>query len=527
MISRALIRGTTGVLGLAVTGGVVAAALVLPLPSHTVGSSSVQVAPVPTDQQRVCPGPILALAADSRDAGAAAPIGVPRTVSGATTAADITGAGGGAVPMTDPQVTALASGATAKSPDAGTGGDTGGGDNTGGGRTGDGGTGGTDSDGGAPRNGTLTNSGSPVLLTVAADKDSTMPPLVAGSQSQKADQEDLAGFAAAGCRHASSDSWLVGGGADLGETSLVLLSNPSEVDAQVDLDVFGESGRVQTPGGTGITVPAGAQKVVPLAGLAPSVAAPVVHVLTHGGRVLATMQQSIVNGIDPAGVELIGGAGAPALSHRIAGVSVRTLKTLRSSQSTDSYGRDLPAARVLVPGDSPAHVSIGVVGEVGTSTGDTFTATLKPGVVTEIPLDGLTDGDYTVTVTSDQPVVAAAHTSTESKAGKDFAWYTPSAPLPAVFLAAVGPGPNATLHLVNPSTADVHVTVTNPAGNRQALTIVGGGAIGVRADVTGVYSLDGAAGLIASVGYSGDGSLSSFAIQPPPPSAAPLTVYPR
>lgn len=488
--SRAIIRAATGVLGLAVTAGVVTAALVLPLPSHTIGAPSVQVAPVPTAQQRVCPGPILALAADSRDAGSAASFGVPMTVSGAAKeAAGASGTDGnsnaGSPATVDPQVSTLTSGGSGR------------------------------------------GKGSPLLLTVPADKGDGMPPLVAGAQSQKASQEDLAGFAAADCRHGSGDSWLVGGASDLGETSLVLLTNPSAVAAQVDLEVYGESGRVQAPGGTGITVAAGAQKIVPLAGLAPSVAAPVVHVQTHGGRVLATMQQSVVNGIDPDGVELIGATGAPAVRQQISGVMVRTLAALKASQSTDGYGRDLPTVRVLVPGTAPAHVSVGVVGETGTETGNTYTATVKPGVATEIPLNGLTDGDYTATVTSDQPVVAAARTSTESKTGKDFAWFTSSAPLPAAFLVGVASGPGGTLHLFNATTADARVTVTSPNGDRQRISIDGGAAVGVHANGSGVYSVAGAAGLVASVGYSGDGALSSYAIQPPPPTATPLTVYPR
>lgn len=479
---RAIVRTATGLLGLAVTAGVVTAALVLPLPSHTVAAPSVQVAPVPTAQQRVCPGPILALAADSRDAGTAASFGSPVTVSGAARGT----AGDSGSPATiDPRVSALASG------------------------------------------GSGHGNGSPLLLTVPAADGDGMPPLVAGAQTQKAAQEDLAGFAAADCRPGSGDSWLVGGASDLGETSLVLLTNPSPVAAQVDLDVYGESGRVQAPGGTGITVAAQSQKVIPLAGLAPSVAAPVVHVRTHGGQVLATMQQSIVNGIDPAGVELIGTTGAPALRQQISGVMVRTLAALKASQSTDGYGRDLPAVRVLVPGTAAAHVNVGVVGEAGTATGDTYTATVKPGVATEIPLKDLTDGDYTATVTSDQPVVAAVHTSTESKTGEDFAWFTSSAPLPSQFLVGIPSGPGGTLHLFNSTTTGARVTVTSPSGGRQTVSIPGGAAVGVHANGAGVYSVAGAPGLVASVGYSGDGELSSFAIQPPPPTASPLTVYPR
>lgn len=475
--SRTILRGSaravTGIVGIAVAAAAVAAALWLPLPSHTVTPASLRVSPVPTEQQRVCPGPILALAADSSNAAAAASFGIPATV--------VASGESGATPRTS----ALTSGGSAGSP------------------------------------------GSPLLVTVPVAVGAGEPPLVAGAQSQQATQEDLAGLAVAACDEASSDSWLVAGATNLGQTSLVLLTNPGAAAVTVDLSVYGESGRVDAPGAAGISVPAGAQKVVPLAGLAPSVASPVVHVIAHGGRVLATMQQSLVQGIDPEGVELTAATGAPTLLQRISGVEVRTIAALKASQPTEGYGSDLPAARVFVPGSKPATVTIGVVGETGTAAGNTFTATVKPGFATEIPLDGLVDGDYSVSVTSDQPVVAAVRTSTTSTTGKDFAWFTASAPLPDTFLAPVGAGPGARLHLLNTRTTDAAVTVTSPRGTVQKVTVPGGAGASVALPAAGVYTVSGTTGLIASVGYSGDGLLSSFAIEPPAALASPLTIYPR
>lgn len=473
VILRGSARAVTGIVGIAVAAATVAAALWLPLPFHTVTPPAVKVAPVPSDQARVCPGPILALAADSGNAAAASAFGTPATVDGA------------GPEQANPRRKALKTG------------------------------------------GSNAHNGSPLLITVPVSPGATEPPLVVGSQSQHAAQEDLSGLATAACDDASADSWLVGGATSLGQTSLVLLTNPSAVLATVDLTVYGEVGPVSAPGGTGISVPAGAQKIVPLAGLAPSVTAPVVHVQTQGGRVLATMQQSVVQGIEPGGVEMVAATDAPATHQQIAGMMVRTLSTLKSTQSSEGYGSKLPALRVLVPGSKPAQVSVGVVGETGTAAGNTYTATVKPGVVTEIPLDSLTDGNYTLEITSDQPVVAAARTSTASASGKDFAWFTASPPLPDAFLAAVSAGPGATLHLLNTAKTDAAITVTSRAGAAQKVTVPAGAGTTVAVAAAGVYAVSGAAGLIASVGYSGDGLLSSFAVHPAAPLASAITVYPR
>ncbi|MCX7521070.1 DUF5719 family protein [Microbacterium sp. STN6] len=505
--SRSILRGASravaGVVGVGVVAAVIGAAALMPLPGHSIGPAVVPVTPVPTDQQLVCPGPLLALAADSTNAGSAASFGSPSTVSGSL-AASGSGAGSGTgTELGTVQESRLKSGGV--------------------------------------------GSGAPLLVTVPVADGSTTAPLVAGGQSQRATEDDIAGLATSACGVASADSWLVAGATTIGQTSLVLLTNPTQVSATVDLTVYGEAGPVESAGATGVTVPAGQQKVVPLAGIAPNVAAPVVHVRTRGGEVLASMQQSFEQGIQPRGVELSASTLGPSTEQRVPGVMVRTSKAIDAGQSDEEYDVNQPALRVLVPGAKAAHVSVSAVGESGTEAGNAYTATLKPGVVTEIPLTQLPDGDYTLTVTSDAPVVAAARTATvgsssgtsgssgasgssaSAAAHEDFAWFTASAPLPARFLAAVAPGAgdSVRLHLVNPSATDAAVSVTPPSGPASRIEIPAGSAVSLPAQRDGVYVVSGAAGLVASVGYAGDGVISASAVERPAPLASPITVYTR
>lgn len=472
---RALARGGAraigGVVGLGIAAVVVAGATLLPLSGFAIDAPSQTVRPVPADQQRVCPGAVLALAADAGQASRPSAIGTFSTVYG-----------------TDGPATQTRS----LKPDAE-----------------------TESSGQAP-----------LALTAATPHGASRPPLFAGAQVQNVTSDDLAGLAAASCAEPAADTWLVAGATTLGQTSLVLLANPTSVDATVDLDIYTETGHVSAPGATGIVVPAGAQKVVPLAGLAPSATAPVVHVTTTGGEVVATMQQSLEQGIQPRGVELTGSTGAPARVQTISGVTIASLAAITAAQSAESVGVDFPTVRILVPGDKDAQLTVGAVGETGTAAGNSYAQTVKAGNVAEIPLDHLKDGSYTVTVRSSVPVVASVRTSVIGTKTRDFSWFVSSAPVGDSQLVAVPPGPKPLLHFANGGQADSKVKVTAASGKPIALTVPAEGGANV-AVPTGRYTVTGADGLVVSVSTGADGQASSFAVLPAGALAAPIEVYPN
>ncbi|TAM67495.1 MAG: hypothetical protein EPN48_12670 [Microbacteriaceae bacterium] len=466
------VRAAAGLIGIAVAAAAVIAATWLPLPVVTAAIPSQTVTPVPADQQRACPGPLLQLAADSTDATGSSAFATPATVFDASPGV--------------PQSSRL------KVPD----------DRSGG------------------------RYGAPTVVSVAAQPGESAAPLIAGAQSQTAVQEDLSGFAAAACGEPSRSSWLVAGATDLGQTSLVLLSNPTAVQASVDLSVYAESGEIQAPGAQGILVDAGSQRVVALAGIAPNVKAPVVHVQSTGGSVLATLQQSVVRGLTPGGVELAAPTHAPATHQVISGLTVADLAA--QVGAVDGYSDTMPALRVLVPGDKPATVRVGVVPEKGTAGGTSTQATLQPKTVQELPLDHLVDGSFTVTVDSDRPVVVAARVSTSGAAGADFAWYAASDALVGDTMIAVAPGPSATVHLTNPTATGATVSLRSAAGAAEHTVTVAANsavAVSVRAGLT--YTITGVAGLYASVSYQGSGLSSAFPVEPPRALASPIAVYPK
>jgi hypothetical protein len=471
-LAHASVRVVAGLVGVAVAGACILAASWLPLPSYTSAVPSARVAPVPTDQQRVCPGPILQLAADSTDATSASAFGSPRVIFGSSSGAVDT--------------------RSLKAPD----------------------------DSAADR------FGGPETLSLAAAAGQTAPPLIAGSQSQTAVQEDLAGLTAIGCGEATRSSWLVAGATDLGQSSLVLLNNPTAVQASVDLTVFSESGAVEAPGAQGILVDPGTQRAVALAGIAPNIKGPVVHVTSRGGSVLATMQQSVVRGLTPGGVELVSPTSAPARHQVISGLTVGDL--VAQAGAVEAYSDVLPALRVLAPGDKTANVRVGIVPEKGTVGGSSTQATVRAKTTQEIPLDRLVSGSFTVVIDSDEPVVVAARTSTTGASGDDFAWYAASRPLAGDTMIAVAAGPDARIHLANQAAKDATVSLRSTDGSvTNDVTVTANSAVGIPVRAGLMYTVTGATGLYASVSYSGNGLSSSFPIRPPGALASPITVYPR
>ena len=230
----------------------------VPLPTVAIQPPSVEVEPQPADEVRVCAGAILRLGDETgQDAGTGVALG-------------------------DPSVRSAAVGGTLRpgvleATDAGTGG----------------------------------TSAAPAVFQLTPEPGATL----AAAQSQVVDDEGFSGYAATACAEPSGSVWLVGGATTIGRTTLLTLANPTEVDATVSLSIFGENGAVTAPGMSGIHVAAGSQRVLSLAGFAPELLSPVVHVESRGGRVAAWLQQSITRILDPGGVELdrrVRGARRPA-----------------------------------------------------------------------------------------------------------------------------------------------------------------------------------------------------------------------
>ncbi|WP_439691962.1 DUF5719 family protein [Curtobacterium sp. SP.BCo] len=460
-VRRWVVRGTATAVAVVVAAGAVTAAHAIGTETDPGRPAGKTVTPVPADAQRVCAGSALRLSDDAgNDATKASTVG-SATVATATTGSTVERS------ALDPST-----------------------------------TGGSD----------------PRLLTAPAGKTT---PQVAGSSYQSVSSGDLVGMGAASCDDPSQSTWLVGGSTETGRTSLVTLSNPTDVNATVDLAVYDGTGTVSAPGTTGIVVAPNTQKVVPLSGFVSDQGSTVVHVESSGGQIVAHMQETVVRTLTPGGFDIVSGGAAPARRQVIAGV---VLLGAQEAQRGDDTADAAPIVRLFVPGTKAARVTLGITTADG--GGSTVNATAEPGVVTDVSLDDFPDGRYSFTVTSTEPLVAGARTTSPTEDGRtDLAWFASAEPLGASTITAVAPGDAPRMTFVNPTRSDAEVTVRS-GSQEQRIDVVASGTATVGVPVATQLQLTGTSGLVAGVTYQGDDGIAGFPVRAATEVSTPVRVYP-
>jgi hypothetical protein len=231
--------------------------------------------------------------------------------------------------------------------------------------------------------------------------------------------------------------------------------------------------------------------------------------------------------------------------------------------------------RLFPPGSKSARVSVTVLAEDGSVAGQPTTSTVPGGRVTDLQLASLSDGNYTVVVTSTTPVVGSVRVSTANaavaasdagaasgsgsgkKSGKssgkssgassgtpsgtttgtttgttagtgsntDFAWMTAAPMLTTSALVSVPSGMTPLLHLENPTSEPETVQVAGLDGTSQAVTVAGHSATSVTVVAATTYELSGFTQLYASVSGASDAGITSYVVSPPTRSDASVRVY--
>jgi hypothetical protein len=487
LLSLRLVAGTVAVVAAAATIGAVGLA---PLPTVSILPPGAPITPVAADQLRVCPGSVLRLGDESgENADTAIALGIP------SVRADAVGA------SLDRSPIALS--------DASTGGTT----------------------------------AAPELLRIEPGDGAA----IAGAQSQVVEARDYVGFAAAACAEPSGSIWLAGGSMAVGRTSILTLTNPTEVGALVTLTILGEKGPVEAPGMNGIDVPPGAQRVLSLAGFAPGLVSPVVHVEARGGQVTAWLQQSIVRGLDAVGIDLVDAAPDPATDLTFPGVRIFDSVGTNRALSLEDWMDVGPVVRIVNPGIMSTQVTVSVTPLDPSIEGTSFPVEAEPGIVTEVPLDAgtevdsgvaLADGLYTVTMSADQPIVAGVRVSAAADIGpietegpveapaSDLAWYSAAPVLTADTLITIAPGPDPVLAAVNPTDAEIALVLEAQGGADITLVVPAGGAASTPVVAGTTYLLREPDGLHAAVSYAADDRMAAYPISGARPVSGPILIRP-
>lgn len=468
-------RVVTGLIGIGIAAVTVAASVLLPLPSIQSVPARQVVVPVPTAQQVVCPGAVLRLADETgQGATTSSAIGRPDTRYSSST---------GSIDATPLEQSDASTGGTAAAPT--------------------------------------------VVSTPPDAADPTQQLLLSGAQSQAVNENEFVGLAAADCGVANGDTWLAGGSTAVGRTTLLTLSNPTEVPATVNLTLYGEAGQITAPGTSGIIVPASGQRVLSLAGFQPDIVSPVVHVSSTGGQVVAELQESIVRGLVPGGVDIIGPTVGPALVSVIPGLRLVGVPAVQALLSGGEPFEDVKTVlRLFAPGTGTVSTTVSVIPEDGAARGTSFAYELEAGRVVDVPIGDLADGDYTVTITSPVPLVAAARATTAVLGGPtDVAWFTAANQLHGRAQFTIAPGPSPLLHLANQSTADAAVHLAAQDGSTATIAVPAGSSAVVPVKPGQTYEASGFDALFAAVSFVDSGAIARYAVHPPGAGSTPVTVY--
>ncbi|MFK0040940.1 DUF5719 family protein [Paenarthrobacter sp. NPDC090517] len=295
--------------------------------------------------------------------------------------------------------------------------------------------------------------GPPVLAAGVANISPVASPAVVGAEalgneqaslaanlSYSATDGDLRGLASTQCQPPGNDVWLLGANTSVGRTAVLNVSNASQTPATVNLDLFGREGQIQAPGARGLLVAPGTTRSVNLAGLAPGESQLAVHVRSTGGPVAPTIQQSVLRGIAPGGVEYLSPSAAPSNVQVMSGVDIQDPAAVKALAGKSGFADAVPALQIAVPGSTDAVVQVSLYGANGErKMPNGGVVTVKGGTVSTLNLEGVPAGSYTVRASSDVSFLASARVTRGSKAEEptDFAWSPSSARLGSQHLVAV------------------------------------------------------------------------------------------
>lgn len=206
------------------------------------------------------------------------------------------------------------------------------------------------------------------------------------------------GLASTACAPAASEFWFVGGGAVAGRRTRVVLVNPDDTSAIVDVIVHGPDGVIDAPGGRGLVVRGKERLILPLDVVAPGVNGTAFHVIARSGRVGASVNDEQRSGLASVGVDWIPAAADPATRVFVPGII---------------NGSGARVLSIVSTSDSDAIVKVRIIAQDGSYEPiERNSITVPAQSVTTLDMtpalpqtpDGVLPA--TIELTSDQPIVA-------------------------------------------------------------------------------------------------------------------------
>lgn len=237
----------------------------------------------------------------------------------------------------------------------------------------------------------------PTEPTVLRASPGELAAFAVASFAQRASAGDLRGIAAVSCPLPSSSAWFAAGSTELGDSAILQVVNPGSTATTVTLRAWGATGEIALSTAS-LVLDAGTSSEVVLEGIAPDEPRIVVQATARGGRISATLQVRSLDGLTPAGVDVVAPTTGPATAAVVPGV------VLGSSSVDDD---DPALVRIANPSDEPATVLLDLLGAEGVVPLNADGGiVIEPGSVVDITLAGAPAGTYSLRVGSTVPVVS-------------------------------------------------------------------------------------------------------------------------
>jgi hypothetical protein len=285
---------------------------------------------------------------------------------------------------------------------------------------------------------------SPVMISADGVMASTSSAVIVGDVIEGPE----AGLKAAPCLAPATSHWFSGLGATDADRTDLILSNPDDAQAQVDLRFYGRNGRVVVPGSPGVLIRAHESRTVSLSSLVKADSQLSVAVQASQGRVTAVAKRTQSNELKPAGVDW-----------QIPSSSPSPVAVIPSVPEGDG-GRQLV---VTNPSATRASVAVQVLGLQGPyePSGAASLDVPPESTATANLEEGLAGEAGSIKLTSNVPVTGAViSTSRRSGPGADVAIQSAAVPLIRTGVSAVATSNIADTQLIVSNSGDRDAQIT-------------------------------------------------------------------
>ena len=231
------------------------------------------------------------------------------------------------------------------------------------------------------------------------------------------------------CAEPTTEASFLGVSTQTGDSSVLVLSNPSDRPATASVQLRTADGPAAMEGRSQVVVAPGDEERVLLESVVPGEDAVGVDVSVLGAPLSLHVQTTERDGLTPGGAEILDPLPAPAQELVMPGVDVAgtapTLVLSNPSGSTVTADVEVLGADGAASGASPAQIEV------------------PAGAVVPTAVEGLADGTYAVQVSADGPLDAVTRSA---RTGKDLPGDTVGAP---VDFTLVAPAPALGTHAVS------------------------------------------------------------------------------